>query len=514
MNVEKTVFISYRRVDEPWAVAIYEKLTSFGFDVFIDIKGLGGGKFEKEILEHIASRAHFLLLLTKTALDRVGDPGDWLRREVEYAIECQRNVVPILLPGFDTPLAQLRSRFSGALETLPSYNGLVVPAGYLNEAIERLRSQFLDKAVNTRIEPMSTAAEAAAREQKMAATDAASKVQIATGPVETILAETRFGDRQDISALDVLKEWKSPYKLVYLAVGYVVQKALPNPTAAVAASLGILALGIVLRVIGLDLYFWLPSWSLLPQEVLNLPGMRQAAALDDTKFLRDCTAKARRGHQRYLIMSAAEHHKIEQDLAGERTIEQRISYTLLPFVDISPNDVGFDEQYSTTGKQRAWGGPFNETSDLPRPERSEYHVLVNAKRGVPLTIMTGINKRFGSDYIAPKFWQTSFGTNEDFYHYRNTEDEICSYLAVFDSDSLVLDPGRPVITSIGDGARSGDAVLQQKSRAVIDFEPYKFANSTFGISVSDFQPAHDVFVSWRMSARPNAASSGASSSSR
>ena len=35
-EVEKTVFISYRRTNVPWALAIFKHLTSLGYDVFFD----------------------------------------------------------------------------------------------------------------------------------------------------------------------------------------------------------------------------------------------------------------------------------------------------------------------------------------------------------------------------------------------------------------------------------------------------------------------------------------------
>ena len=34
-RIEKTVFISYRRTNGPWALAIYQALTNQGFDVFL-----------------------------------------------------------------------------------------------------------------------------------------------------------------------------------------------------------------------------------------------------------------------------------------------------------------------------------------------------------------------------------------------------------------------------------------------------------------------------------------------
>jgi hypothetical protein len=39
-----------------------------------------------------------LVLLTPSALERCGEPGDWLRSEIEVALDSKRNIVPRLLP--------------------------------------------------------------------------------------------------------------------------------------------------------------------------------------------------------------------------------------------------------------------------------------------------------------------------------------------------------------------------------------------------------------------------------
>src|SRR5688572_19454352 len=95
-RIEKTVFISYRRTSVPWALAIYQSLTHHGYDVFFDYEGIGAGDFEQVILENIRARAHFLVLLTPSALERIADPGDWLRREIETALRTRRNIVPLM----------------------------------------------------------------------------------------------------------------------------------------------------------------------------------------------------------------------------------------------------------------------------------------------------------------------------------------------------------------------------------------------------------------------------------
>src|SRR4051812_4704687 len=90
-RVEKTVFLSYRRTNIAWALANFKDLHLHGYDVFFDYNGIASGDFERVIRGNIQARAHFLLLLTPSALERCADPADWLRREIETALYTQRN---------------------------------------------------------------------------------------------------------------------------------------------------------------------------------------------------------------------------------------------------------------------------------------------------------------------------------------------------------------------------------------------------------------------------------------
>ena len=82
-EADKTVFLSYRR-DVSWAMAhlVRNDLVAHGFDVFMDVHGIDTGEFERVIMRQIAARTHFVLLLEPRSLDRVGEPDDWLRREL------------------------------------------------------------------------------------------------------------------------------------------------------------------------------------------------------------------------------------------------------------------------------------------------------------------------------------------------------------------------------------------------------------------------------------------------
>lgn len=147
-RIEKTVFISYRRTNGPWALAIWQNLTHSGFDVFLDYKNLHNGIFEFGILDNIRSRAHFLVLLTPSALEDCDTPGDWLRREIEEALRAQRNIVPLMLEEFTFKTPAITSKLTGTLAQLMRYNGLTVSLEYFDEAMNRLREQFLNVPVD------------------------------------------------------------------------------------------------------------------------------------------------------------------------------------------------------------------------------------------------------------------------------------------------------------------------------------------------------------------------------
>jgi tetratricopeptide (TPR) repeat protein len=165
-RIEKTVFISYRRTDEPWALAIFGDLTQHGYDVFIDYDGLASGKFESAIFENIRARVHFLVLLTPTALAPRSDTVDWMRREIEAAIDNERNIVPLMLEGFEFGAPAIAVHLTGKLATLKQYNALSIPKGFFKPAMERLRDKFLNVSLDTVQHKASPDAQKVATEQK------------------------------------------------------------------------------------------------------------------------------------------------------------------------------------------------------------------------------------------------------------------------------------------------------------------------------------------------------------
>src|ERR1035441_1210685 len=155
-----------------------------------------------------ARHAHFLVLLTPSALERCDDPADWLRREIETALANQRNIVPLMLEGFDFGTPTIASQLTGTLAALKRYNGLSIPPEYFLEAMERLRGRYLNVPLTAVLRPASLPAQRAATEQKAAA-DAAPAVE-----EEELTAQQWF--ERGFAAADVRseerrvgKEWRS-----------------------------------------------------------------------------------------------------------------------------------------------------------------------------------------------------------------------------------------------------------------------------------------------------------------
>jgi formylglycine-generating enzyme required for sulfatase activity len=171
-RIEKTVFISYRRTDVYTALAVYQDLKNQGYDIFFDYRSISSGAFEQIILSNIKARAHFLLILTSTALDRCNEPGDWLRREIKTAIDERRNIIPLLFKGFQFGAPSVSDKLTGKLKDLSGYNGLNVHEDYFDEAMYRLRTQYLNVPLDTVLHPVSTLVRNAVREEQVAVDEA------------------------------------------------------------------------------------------------------------------------------------------------------------------------------------------------------------------------------------------------------------------------------------------------------------------------------------------------------
>ncbi|MCC6615801.1 MAG: TIR domain-containing protein [Anaerolineae bacterium] len=144
VDTSRTVFISYRRsLSRYLARAVFMHLREHGYDVFMDVESIDSGQFDQVILNQIAARAHFIIILSHDSLAKCDDPNDWLRREIEHAILLNRNVVPLLEEGFTFEEAE--PHLTGQLQQLARYNSLRLFHDYFEDAMDKLRNRFLKR---------------------------------------------------------------------------------------------------------------------------------------------------------------------------------------------------------------------------------------------------------------------------------------------------------------------------------------------------------------------------------
>lgn len=96
MKKEYDIFISYRREGgKEYARNLTSELVSRGFHPFLDFDELKDGKFDKRITDAIESAPVFMFILSPGSLDRCVNEDDWVRKEILYAIELKRHIVPV-----------------------------------------------------------------------------------------------------------------------------------------------------------------------------------------------------------------------------------------------------------------------------------------------------------------------------------------------------------------------------------------------------------------------------------
>lgn len=138
------VFISYRR-EGGYAMArlLYECLRNTGLSVFLDLEELRSGPFNEKLYQEIDKCKNFVLVLPPNSLERCEAENDWLRLEIEYAIKQKKNIIPVMMVGFDFP-----DNLPPSLQVLPFFNGVKSSREYFDATIKKIVSMLRDVALD------------------------------------------------------------------------------------------------------------------------------------------------------------------------------------------------------------------------------------------------------------------------------------------------------------------------------------------------------------------------------
>ena len=128
------IFLSYRREGgSETAKMLRDSLTERGYRVFLDVESLKSGPFNTKLFEVIDVCQDVVLVLPPHALDRCASPDDWVRLEIEHALQNGKNIVPVMLKGFEFPEALPES-----LARLPYLNGLRSSIEFYDAFLDKL----------------------------------------------------------------------------------------------------------------------------------------------------------------------------------------------------------------------------------------------------------------------------------------------------------------------------------------------------------------------------------------
>lgn len=95
MNKKYDIFISYRRDGGEDAARKIQLELEKDYEVFLDYDELKDGKFDQRIMNAINEAPVFLLVLTKGTLKRCVNKDDWVRMEITYAGQQNKQIVPV-----------------------------------------------------------------------------------------------------------------------------------------------------------------------------------------------------------------------------------------------------------------------------------------------------------------------------------------------------------------------------------------------------------------------------------
>lgn len=140
-NKKYDIFISYRREGGyETAKHLYDLLRLDGYSVSFDIDTLGNGTFDTELYRRIDECTDFIVILNNGALDRCLDSSvslenDWLRNELSYALQKEKNIIPLLGSDFIFP-----DNLPQDIEKIKYYNGIVYNRAYFDAMYSKLKT--------------------------------------------------------------------------------------------------------------------------------------------------------------------------------------------------------------------------------------------------------------------------------------------------------------------------------------------------------------------------------------
>lgn len=128
------IFVSYRRGNGSFlAGRVVDRLRLKGYKVFFDVESMNSGTFNEQIFKAIDECKDFIVVLQAGSLDRCVNTDDWVRKEIEYALAHNKNIIPIWTHDFDFP-----ENIPESIRVLQQVEGVALSTEYFDAFVERV----------------------------------------------------------------------------------------------------------------------------------------------------------------------------------------------------------------------------------------------------------------------------------------------------------------------------------------------------------------------------------------
>lgn len=134
---ETDIFISYKSEDGwNYAKDLHDVLIKKGYAAFLSSNDLREGNYEQQLYKKIDECIYVVVILSPKALSNCEDEERcWVRKEVRYALQNNKKIIPVMLHGFEWP-----QNLPKDMEDFDKMQGIQVPyeKQYYNDSFEKI----------------------------------------------------------------------------------------------------------------------------------------------------------------------------------------------------------------------------------------------------------------------------------------------------------------------------------------------------------------------------------------
>lgn len=132
------IFISYKRTSLATANNLYYRLTTRGYSTFFDLEEMRRDNFNVQLLNYIENAKDVFVILEEGSLEACKNNDwekDWFCKEIVHALETNKNIIPILVGGYQMPKQE---KLPDKLKELALKNAPEFSFSYFEEYLNKL----------------------------------------------------------------------------------------------------------------------------------------------------------------------------------------------------------------------------------------------------------------------------------------------------------------------------------------------------------------------------------------